>query len=95
MKLTNKQYDFIKRFLTIGVPAITAFMVTIGGLYGFPTDIAVGTVTSIATLAGVILNVISNNYDKEKPRIDPNEVDNEFTDSAIYPMERRNEKDGK
>ena len=85
MKLTNKQYDFIKRFLTIGVPAITAFMVTIGGLYGFPTDIAVGTVTAIATLAGVILNVISNNYDKEKPRINPYDVDNEFTLKKDFP----------
>lgn len=29
---------------------------------------------------------------EEKHRIDPSDVDNEFTDSAIYPMERRDDK---
>ncbi|MGM0122747.1 hypothetical protein IGI37_000113 [Enterococcus sp. AZ194] len=93
MKLTNKQYDFIKRFLTIGVPAITAFLVTMGGLYGFPTDVAVGTVTAVATLAGVILNIISNNFskDNDKPRIDPYEVDNEFTLSKDFEEEDKDE----
>lgn len=64
-KLTNKQYDLIKRSLTMGVPGITACIVTLGGLYGFETKVIVGTITALATLAGVFLNVVSNQYQSE------------------------------
>ncbi|MEO2553584.1 phage holin [Enterococcus casseliflavus] len=68
MKLTNKQYDLAKKVLTVGVPGITAFIVTLGGLYGFSTEIIVGTITAAATLAGVFLNIASSQYqDEEKP----------------------------
>jgi hypothetical protein len=68
MKLTNKQYDLAKKVLTVGVPGITAFIVTLGGLYGFSTEIIVGTITAAATLAGVFLNIASSQYqDEQKP----------------------------
>ena len=66
MKLTNKQYDLAKKALTVGVPAATAFIVTMGGLYGFQTEIIVGTITAAATLAGVLLNVASSQYQDDK-----------------------------
>ncbi|WP_195957619.1 phage holin [Enterococcus gallinarum] len=66
MKLTNKQYDFAKKILTVGVPGITAFIVTLGGLYGFSTEIIVGTITAIATLAGVFLNIASGQYQEDQ-----------------------------
>ncbi len=50
------------------MPGITAFIVTLGGLYGFSTEIIVGTITAAATLAGVFLNIASSQYqDKQKP----------------------------
>lgn len=66
MKLTNKQYDFAKKILTVGVPGITVFIVTLGGLYGFSTEIIVGTITAIATLAGVFLNIASGQYQEDQ-----------------------------
>ncbi|MCO5495861.1 phage holin [Enterococcus innesii] len=66
MKLTNKQYDLAKKVLTVGVPSITAFIVTLGGLYGFSTEIIVGTITAAATLAGVFLNIASSQYQDEQ-----------------------------
>lgn len=65
MKLTTEQYNIVKQILTIGVPGVSTLIVTLGGLYGFPTDVAVGTLTALATFAGVVLQIISNNYDKE------------------------------
>ena len=62
MNLTNKQYDLAKKVLTAGVPGITAFIVTLSGLYGFSTEIIVGTITAAATLAGVFLNIASSQY---------------------------------
>ncbi|MDT2614252.1 phage holin [Enterococcus dongliensis] len=76
MKLSNKQSDFIKRFLTIGVPGITACIVTLGGLYGFDTKVIVGTITALATLSGVILNVVSNNYDSGNSSTDKDDQEN-------------------
>lgn len=72
-KLTNKQYDLIKRLLTMGVPGITACIVTLGGLYGFETKVIVGTITALATLAGVFLNVVSNQYQNENKEEENND----------------------
>lgn len=72
-KLSNKQYDLIKRLLTMGVPGVTAFIVTLGGLYGFETKVIVGTITALATLAGVFLNVISNQYQNENKEEENND----------------------
>lgn len=78
MKLTNKQYDLAKKALTVGVPAVTAFIVMMGGLYGFQTEIIVGTITAAATLAGVFLNIASSQYqDEQKPDYGDGQ---EFTD---------------
>ncbi|MBE6171063.1 MAG: holin [Enterococcus casseliflavus] len=66
MKLTNKQYNLAKKVLTVGVPGIAAFIVTMGGLYGFKTEIIVGTITAVATLAGIFLNIASDQYEKEQ-----------------------------
>lgn len=70
MKLTNNQYDLAKKVLTVGVPAITACIVTLGSLYGFQTEIIVGTIGALATLAGVFLNIASSAYDKEQNTTD-------------------------
>lgn len=72
-KLSNKQYDLIKRVLTMGVPGITACIVTLGGLYGFETKVIVGTITALATLAGVFLNVVSNQYQNENKEEENND----------------------
>lgn len=55
-----------------------AFIVTLGGLYGFSTEIIVGTITAAATLAGVFLNIASSQYqDEQKPDYGDGQ---EFTD---------------
>ena len=72
-KLTNKQYDLIKRLLTMGVPGVTACIVTLCGLYGFETKVIVGTITALATLAGVFLNVVSNQYQNENKEEENND----------------------
>lgn len=72
-KLSNKQYDLIKRLLTMGVPGVTACIVTLGGLYGFETKVIVGTITALATLAGVFLNVVSNQYQNENKEEENND----------------------
>ena len=74
MKMTNRQYDSAKKILTLGIPAITVFVVTMGGLYHFSTDIIVGTITAGATLAGVFLNIASNRYREDKKKYDDSQT---------------------
>lgn len=66
MILTDKQYQFAKQLLTIAVPGIVTLIAALGGLYGFDTKVINGTITAVATFAGVLLQVFSKNYDKEK-----------------------------
>lgn len=87
MKLTNKQYDWAKRILVIIVPGAVAAITSLGALYGFDTELIVGTITVLSTFAGVVLNASSKNYNQEEPRIDPNDVDNEFTLPTDFPEE--------
>lgn len=88
MKLTNKQYDLAKKVLTVGVPGVTAFIVTLGGLYGFSTEIIVGTITAAATLAGVFLNIASSQYqDEQKPDYGDGQ---EFTEKTAVQTTKEN-----
>lgn len=68
MKLTNTQYDIAKRILVIVVPGLVTAITGLGALYGFSTELIVGTITILATFAGVLLNAASNTYqDEQKP----------------------------
>ena len=62
-KLTNGQYDRIKQFLLMVVPAVSALITGLGGIYGFSTDKVTGTIALLAVFAGIALNYAANKYD--------------------------------
>ena len=62
-KLTNGQYDRIKQFLLMVVPAATAAIAGIGVINGFSTEKVTGTIALLATFAGILLNWIAGKYD--------------------------------
>ena len=62
-KLTNGQYDRIKQFLLMVVPAATAAITGVGVMNGFSTEKITGTIALLATFAGVLLNWIAGKYD--------------------------------
>lgn len=64
MKLHNKVYDFLKRFLLIFIPALCTFIGTMGKIYNFETETLVLTITAIATFLGTITGISSYNYKK-------------------------------
>lgn len=65
MTVSTKTYNIIKQVLTLVVPFST-FLATLGSLYGYNTDLIVGTIAAVATFAGIVLQVLSTNYDKEQ-----------------------------
>ena len=64
-KLTNSQYDRIKQFLLMVVPAATAAVTGIGVMNGFGTEKVTGTIAVLATFAGILLNWVAGKYDKD------------------------------
>ena len=64
-KLTNGQYDRIKQFLLMVVPAVSAVVTGIGVMNGFGTEKVTGTIALLATFAGTLLNWIAGKYDKD------------------------------
>lgn len=65
MTVTTKTYNKIKQILTIGVPALNVLIASLGGLYNFSTDLIIGTISALAIFAGVVLQILSTNYDNE------------------------------
>lgn len=65
-KLTNTQYDMLKKFLLLVVPGMSTLIVGLGVIYGFGTDKIVGTIALLATFAGIVLNFIAGKFEKEQ-----------------------------
>lgn len=64
MIFTNsKWYDVLKWIATVGLPAITAFWLTIGQIWGLPYVEPIGaTLAAITTLLGALLGISSIRY---------------------------------
>ena len=70
MAFNNKTYDILKYIALIALPAIEAFWLTIGKVWGFPYVIEIGaTIAAVDVLLGSLLGVSTKNYNK------PAEVD--------------------
>lgn len=62
MKMSNKVYDVIKWIVITLSPALTALITGLGLLYGFETEIIVGTIALVTTFVGTLIGVSSIRY---------------------------------
>lgn len=66
MKLSNKQFDFLKWFCIICLPAFATLYRLLADTWGLPEgDKVVTTINGIATFLGVIVGVSNYKYYKE------------------------------
>lgn len=65
MKMNNKVYDVLKWVCITVSPALCALITGLGLLYGFPSEIIVGTITLLTAFVGTIIGVSSVKYSKE------------------------------
>lgn len=64
--MSNKTYDILKWFATVGLPALTAFWLTIGQIWSIPYTEPIGaTLAAITTLACALLGFSSIQYAKK------------------------------
>lgn len=66
MRISNKLYDFLKWFALVAIPAIEAFWLTVGKVWGFPYLTEIGTTIAAAgLLIATLIGVSSVAYRKE------------------------------
>lgn len=63
MQISNRLYDILKWVALVALPAIQAFWLTIGKVWGFPYLTEIGTtIAAIGLLIAALIGVTSNNY---------------------------------
>ena len=63
MKLSNRTYDWLKWVSMIAIPAVEAFWLTVGKVWGFPHLTEIGTtIAAVGVLIGALIGVSSQNY---------------------------------
>lgn len=66
MMLKNKTYDLLKWVALILLPALGALYFGLASIWGLPYgEEVVGTITVVDTFLGAILQISTNNYNKE------------------------------
>lgn len=66
-KLSDAVYDFLKWFALTAIPAIEAFWLTVGKVWGFPHLTEIGTtIAAVGLLIAALIGVSTVNYNKDK-----------------------------
>lgn len=66
MKISNKTYDVLKWLSIIAIPAIEAFWLTVGKVWGWPHLTEIGTtIAAVGVLIGALIGVSCAQYDGE------------------------------
>lgn len=64
MNLTNKQYDFYKKLVTVVAPALITLITGLGALYKFDSTAITGTLALLTTFTGTLLGISSKKYNE-------------------------------
>lgn len=80
MMISNKTYDILKWVALVAIPAIEAFWLAVGKVWGFPYLTEIGTtIAAVGLLIAALIGVSSNNYYKAQQ--DSNSIEyEEFED---------------
>ena len=69
--LTNRMYDWAKKFVTIIIPALSTLYFTLANVLGLPyAEEVVGTMAALATFGGVVLGLSTKAYNNSDARFD-------------------------
>lgn len=64
MKLPDKAYNFLKWLCLIAIPAISALISELGGIYGVDMTTVTKTISAIAACVGVLIGISNYSYNK-------------------------------
>ena len=66
MKLPDKIYNTLKWLVIIVSPASATLITGLGLLYGFQTEVIVGTITLVTAFIGTVIGISTVTYNKTK-----------------------------
>ena len=67
MKMSNKVYDVLKYIALVALPAIGTLYFALSKIWGFPYgEEIVGTITAVDAFLGALLQISTNQYNREK-----------------------------
>lgn len=64
--MSNKQYDLMKKLVTVVAPALITLITGLGALYKFDSTAITGTLALITTFAGTVLGISSKKYNESQ-----------------------------
>ena len=74
MKMSNKVYDILKYIAQIVLPALATLYFALAKIWGFPYGAEiVGTISAVDAFLGALLQISTNQYNKEQTIEPPNE----------------------
>jgi holin len=62
--MSNKQYDLMKKLVTVVAPALITLITGLGALYKFDSTAITGTLALLTTFAGTVLGISSKKYNE-------------------------------
>jgi hypothetical protein len=77
MKMSNKVYDVLKYIAQIVLPAIATLYFALAKIWNFPYGAEiVGTISAVDAFLGALLQISTNNYNKDNQLQPPDEEGN-------------------
>jgi len=84
--LSNRMYDWMKKFVTIIIPALSTLYFTMSKIWGegkFPNpEEVVGTLAAVATFGGVVLGLSTKAYNNSDAKYDGDVVVSQTPDGT-------------
>lgn len=62
--MSNKQYDLMKKLVTVVAPALITLITGLGALYKFDSTAITGTLALLTTFTGTVLGISSKKYNE-------------------------------
>lgn len=62
--MSNKQYDLMKKLVTVVAPALITLITGLGALYKFDSTAITGTLALLTTFVGTVLGISSKKYNE-------------------------------
>lgn len=77
MKMSNKVYDVLKYIAQIVLPAVATLYFALAKIWNFPYGAeVVGTISAVDAFLGALLQISTNNYNKDNQLQPPDEEGN-------------------
>lgn len=64
--MSNKQYDLMKKLVTVVAPALITLITGLGALYKFDSTAITGTLALLTTFTGTVLGISSKKYNESQ-----------------------------